>query len=367
MRMPSSITAGVLAVASLSAVGRVYAAGDQVFLFPFFKPTDDSHIYLAYSHDGRTFNVANQGNAIFSDPSSFGSQNLTRDASVTYRNGTFYMTWTTGWSGNSFGTATSTDMKTWSNVQQVSPFASGQEQPNNVWAPEVFYDPFAANYKIAFASTLPSVLAAAQNNGTNIGNYANHLYYTTTTDFKTFTAAGSFFDPTKRISANTGDCIDGMVAFDSTSNRWVMAVKSNDAGETNRVIRLTYASAGAITGDVWGNTSSGVAGQGTSLNGGRDAEAPTLLKNGNEWLMYWDAYNSGDWGMASSTNDMTSWTDQTNSFHLYDADGSEITHPQHGTIFTAPASAVGFSEVPEPTALAGLLLGASALLARHRR
>src|SRR3990172_13281350 len=61
----------------------------------------------------------------------------------------------------------------------------------NVWAPELFYDEANKQFIICWASTIPGRFA---DNGEPHDNN-QRMYYTTTSDFKTFAPAKLFFDP----------------------------------------------------------------------------------------------------------------------------------------------------------------------------
>jgi hypothetical protein len=318
----------------ICACAHAIAQGDdQVFLFSFFDSNGENGVYMAWSEDGRAFNLLNNGQPLITPPAWADSQTLMRDPSIIYRDGAFRMVWTTNWSGRVFGCASSTDLKTWS-TQQVTPYSPslpGTEQPDNVWAPEIFYDHIAGNYKIVWASTIPS--ERSDGDGTAVGNYDNRLWATTTTDFETFTPAELFYD------ANA-DVIDGMSAYDEANSRWLMMTAASG------VIKMTTHAA-VLTGPTgWSAQSAAIVGPGTAINGGKRGEGPTLLKHGSEWLLYWDSTWDGDWGMASSTN-LATWNDLTPQFHVYYPNGAEYGHPRHGTVSLVPRSALAaFPEVP---------------------
>lgn len=316
----------------LSAPAR---AEDNIFLYTTFDADGQNGVFAAYSEDGRNFVFLNGGKAILTPPAAVGP--LMRDPSLIYRDGQFRMVWTGDWGGNYFGYASSTDLKTW-NPAKVTPFVG--EQPNpNTWAPEVFYDPVAANYKIVFSATLHSEWA--DGDGSAVGSYDNRLYCTTTTDFSTFTPASLFYDINQ-------DVIDGMLAYDEPTRRWIMV------NAASGVVKLTTHDA-VLNGFAGWSPEVKLVGGGLNLNGGKRGEGPTILKHGSEWLLYWDCTWDNDWGMASSA-DLSTWTNLTSQFHLYNPNGTEYVHPRHGTISVVPRSALSaFPEVPPSPLRAHLL------------
>ncbi len=327
---------------------------DEVFVFSFFKGNGESGVYLAWSEDGRNFHVVNNGAAIFEPPKWPHGDHLTRDPSIVYHNGTFNMVWTSDWSGDNFGHASSTDLKNWSAPQQVFPFAGlpASQQPKNVWAPEIHYDAASGDHFIVWASTTSAHLNDGDGSQDAHGN-DHRLFVTRTRDFQSFTQARQFF-------AQGWSVIDGSAAWDDRGSddpgdgRWVMVVKNEKA--TNQIppgknLRLTFFDGNLDFDNYdcarWTAATAPIIGPGSDLQSGALAEGPTLLKHGDQWLIYWDKYTAGDYGLASST-DMLEWTDETANFHLYDANGVEIGHPRHGTVFLAPRSALTAFEETRP-------------------
>ncbi len=330
----SVLTKVVGAVFASSLLTVVAEAADPIFLYPFFDGNGQNGVYLSWSEDGRNFHLLNDAEPIFTPPS-WDGQNLTRDPSVIYQDGVFHMVWTSNWTGRIFGYASSTDLKHWSTPQQVLPYPAELDdidQPNNIWAPEIFFDPVAANFRIVWASTIPREYQ--DGDGSTVGIYDNRQWSTTTTDFTTFTPAELYYD-------NDVDVIDAMSIFDADNEQWFMVIA------TDAYIRsVTHAP--TLTGaSGWSAESDAIVGAGTAINGGKRGEGPSVVKNGDEWLLYWDSTWDNDWGMASSP-DLVNWTDLTSQFHLYFKNGSEYIHPRHGSVIQVPRSVLaGFDEIPQ--------------------
>lgn len=312
----------------LAVAGAVPALAEEVLLFPYFDSNGENGVYLAASEDGREFHAVNDGKPIFTPPKWGEGQHLTRDPSIVHHDGLFHMVWTSNWTGRWFGYANSPDLKTWSEPKRVQPFADGAEQPNNVWAPEVFHDHVAGDYKVVWSSTLPSEYS--DGDGSEDTHRGDHrLYYVATTDFETFT------EPEQLLADPGWSVIDGQVAWDADGDRWVMALKKEqlpDKGGKN--IRLAFSPLGIAPGS-FGDMTEPFVGPGTAISGRDMAEGPSLVRHGGEWLLYWDSYSAGHYSLATS-RDLRSWKDESDTLSI------PARHPRHGTVFVVDADTVGW-------------------------
>jgi hypothetical protein len=347
----------IVAMAFLCGLSSVSA--EDVFLLSYFQGNGETGVYLAASEDGLTFKDLNDGRPVFAPPQ-WAGQNLTRDPSIVYREGLFHMVWTSSWTGECFGAATSPDLKVWSKPVQVEPFKNwpANDRPVNTWAPEVQWDPVQKNYAVIWSS---STALVESDGGHNSGGLEkdpgkvkpdprhHRTFIARTSDFQSFTDAQVFFSP--GVSE-----IDAMMAFDdrgtadSADDRWVMVCKDEQFQELGgKNIRLTTAGADLTNpfppkfhspsdaGKPW---SEPVAGPGSSVQANQWVEGPTLLKVGDQWRLYFDRFRmkSDRFGLATS-KDLLHWTDRT----------SELKAPpeaRHGTIYRAPRAAVSFVAAP---------------------
>ena len=310
------------------------AAAQEVLLFPYFDSNGENGVFLAWSEDGRTFHPVNEGKAIVTPPQWGQGQHLMRDPSIVFHDGVFHMVWTSNWDGPCFGYASSPDLKQWSEPLKVVPFAEGHEQPKNVWAPEVFRDPVAQDFKIVWSSTLPSELNDDDGSADTHGN-DHRMYYISTTDFKTFT------EPQLLFNDENYSVIDAQVAFDPQGSddprqgRWVMALKrETPIQQDGKNIRLAFSPA-EIQPESFTNTTKPIVGAGTKIQGHDMAEGPTLIHWQGEWLLYWDSYGARHYSLASSP-DLKDWTDISSQL------SHPARHPRHGTVFAAPREAVAW-------------------------
>jgi alpha-L-fucosidase len=200
------------------------------------------------------------------------------------KHGTFHLVWTTGWQKDQgFGTASSKDLVHWS-TQKFVPVMEHEPTTVNVWAPEIYYDADEQEFDIFWASTIPGRYPDGQEEHTN-----NHrMYYTTTRDFTHFTPAKLFMEPGFSV-------IDGTVVKDGS--RYVLVHKDNTRPQLN--LRVAF---GDGPRGPWRDVSAPFTGQFT--------EGPSVLKLGDKWLIYFDAYRANIYG-AVETKDFKSFTDVT--------------------------------------------------------
>ncbi len=346
----TSLTAVVASVICSVSCG----IADDLFVLTYFKGNGETGVYLAASEDGLTFKDLNEGRPIFAPPQ-WPGQNLTRDPSIVYRDGLFHMVWTSSWTGECFGAATSPDLKAWSAPVQVQPFKNwpANDRPINTWAPEVHWDPVQKNYAILWSSATALVESDGGHNSGGLEKGParkvkpdprhHRTFISRTTDFQSFTDAKVFFSP--GVSE-----IDAMMTFDDrgtqdpSDDRWVLVCKDEQMAELGgKNIRVTTALADLTKpfppklhapDDPNKSWSGPVAGPGSSVQASQWAEGPTLLKVGSEWRLYFDRFRlrTNRFGLATS-NDLVHWTDRT----------SDLTVPpqaMHGTIFRAPRAVI---------------------------
>jgi len=277
------------------------APSETVYMFSSFRDNGQDGLHLAYSFDG--YKWTDLGGS-FLKPQ-VGIHKLMRDPSVVRGpDGTFHIVWTTGWRDDKgFGYARSRDLIYFSEQKFVEAMAH-EPDTFNVWAPELFYDEGNKQFIICWASTIsgryPAYLEDPNSN--------HRIYYTTTRDFETFTETKLFFEPGFSV-------IDAVIV--KWDSRYVLVHKDN----TRPLLNLR-----AAFGD-------GVLGPFTDVSKPfteKFTEGPSVLRLGNEWIVYFDMYQKKQYG-AVKTHDFKTWTDVTNL----------VSFPaghKHGTVFVAPIS-----------------------------
>ncbi|SFC15326.1 Glycosyl hydrolases family 43 [Parapedobacter composti] len=270
---------------------------EAVYFFTSFREPATDGMRLLYSHDGLRWDTLG---GVFIRPG-IGDQRIMRDPSVVRGpDGTFHLVWTTGWRGTKgFGYASSKDLIRWSNQRSIDVMAH-EPTTVNVWAPELFYDDEADRFIIIWASTVPYRFEKGMEEEDN-----NHrMYYTTTKDFKTFTGTKLFLDPGFSV-------IDAVITKREKAD-YVLVLKDNT--RPNRNLRVAFAD----------NPLGPYTEVGEPFTG-HLTEGPTVLKRGDDWYIYFDAYRTHTYG-AVKTRDFVHFTDAT----------EEISVPRghkHGTIF----------------------------------
>lgn len=275
------------------------AKSDDAYLFTSFQGNGEAGLQFLYSDDMREWKRI-PGH--FLKPQ-VGESRLMRDPSLLRGpDGTFHLVWTTGWKHDQgFGYAHSKDLHNWSE-QRFIPVMKHEPTTVNVWAPELFYDDGEKRFIIAWASTIPGRFP----DGTEPHDNNQRMYYTTTRDFEQFAPAKLFFDPGFSV-------IDGAIV--SLGEKYALVLKDNSRSEMN--LRVAF---GPSPVGPWQDVSPPFTPMFT--------EGPTVLKDKDDYLIYFDAYRQGSYG-AVRTRDFKSFVDLS----------TEASFPaghKHGTVLRLP-------------------------------
>lgn len=268
----------------------------KAYLFTSFHEPADAGLRMLYSYDGYNWKDFNH---VFLAPE-IGNQRVMRDPSMVQGpDGTFHLVWTTSWRGDKgFGYSSSKNLINWTK-QKMIPVMEHEPSTVNVWAPELFYDEDAKNYKIIWASTIPGRFERGVEEDSN-----NHrMYIVETKDFEYFSPTKLFLDPKFSV-------IDAVIVKKAV-NDYVLVLKDNTRPERN----LKVAFSDKPTGP-WKNISAPFTESFT--------EGPSVVKVKDQWLIYFDAYRKKTYE-AVATKDFVHFTDIND----------RITIPEghkHGTI-----------------------------------
>lgn len=274
----------------------------EVYMFTSFREPATDGLKLLYSYDGYKWDSLP---GIFLKPDA-GVQKLMRDPSiVSGPDGIFHLVWTCSWKGDpAFGYASSTDLVSWSEQQHV-PIMAFDTTTVNVWAPELFYDDVNDDFIIVWASTIPfkfeKGIEAEDNN--------HRLYYTRTKDFNDFSKAELLYDPGY-------SSIDAVIVKRDSAD-YVLVFKDNTRPERN--MRVAF-----------GKTPIGPYENQSEKFTGNFTEGPSVVKVGDEWLIYFDAYEKKSYD-AVATKDFKTFTDINDKISIPEGH-------KHGTIFKAKES-----------------------------
>jgi hypothetical protein len=291
-------------------------AAGQAYVFAYFntgKSGESQGLQLAYSHDGLDWKAIPAPDGTFLKPTVGGK--LLRDPSIVAGpDGTFHMVWTTDWWRHGIGLAHSTDLIHWS-TQNYLDVMHDFPGTLNCWAPEITYDADRQTYLIYWASTIPGAFPQTEASGDEIKAAkarANHrIYLTTTQDFKTYT-------PTRLLYDDGYNVIDAFITADPQRQRFVMVLKDETRFPVpHKNLRLAFAS---HPEGPWSPS--------TPPFSPDWVEGAAVLKVGDSWLLYFDAYTRHRYE-GLSTTDFEHWTPITDQLMMPDG-------MRHGTPFPVP-------------------------------
>lgn len=302
--------AALLTAASLAAQPAPTAAHlpETCYVFSYFLGNGESGLHLAWSPDGYRWESLNHGRSYLTPE--VGESKLMRDPCIIRGpDGKFHMVWTTSWTGQTIGYASSPDLIHWSR-QQAIPVMADEPTARNCWAPEIVWDAGRQRYLIFWATTIPGKFPETQS--TADSGYNHRMYATTTTDFQTFSPTRLFYEPGFNV-------IDATLLQDG--ERWVLIVKDETATPPKKNLRLAF-----------GDNPEGPF-RDLSAPFTRDwVEGPSAIKIGEDYLVYFDAYRDGHYE-ALRSRDLKNWEDVT----------QQMTFPRgmkHGTVLAVPGAVV---------------------------
>jgi len=252
----------------------------EAYLFTSFHEPATEGLRFLYSYDGYHWDSIP---GFFLKPE-VGVQKVMRDPSMVQGpDGIFHLVWTCSWKGDrGFGYASSKDLIHWSEEQHI-PVMDYDTTTVNVWAPEIYYEDETEEFYIVWASTIPFKFEKGEED-----EYNNHrLYYTQTKDFVNFTPAGLLYDP-------GFSSIDAQIVKRGHKD-YVLIFKDNTRAE--RDIKAAFAESPA-----------GPYSKASASFTPKYTEGPSVVKVGDEWLIYFDAYREQYYGTAA-TKDFKTFTD----------------------------------------------------------
>lgn len=315
--LPMQLLRLFCALAALLSGIRSFAAENHtdlpetVYLFAYFYTTGESGLHLAWSRDGLSFEVLNEGKSTLKPE--VGESKLIRDPGLLLGpDGVFRLVWTTSWAGKTIGYASSKDLIHWS-PQRAIPVMEAEEKAQNCWAPEVIWDQNRREYLIFWSTTILGRYPETENS--NRRPDRNHrIYAITTKDFETFSPARLLYDGGFNV-------IDAMMA--QNGPEWLLFVKNETfAPKTEKNIRLIRAQtpqgpfstvSAPITGAYW-------------------AEGPAALKVGDTWWVYFDKHMENKYGLVQS-KDLEHWADASEQLSM-------PKDARHGSVLRVPGAVV---------------------------
>lgn len=302
MHSPKSLLLMLMVCFALACNG---PTNDQpIYVFSYFKNNGEDGLHLAYSRDGYRFKALNNDQSFLKPELS--KDKLMRDPCIIRgADGLFHMVWTVSWNDRGIGYASSKDLINWSE-QLYIPVMQQEPEARNCWAPELTYDAATKMYYIYWATTIPGRYPATDSTGDD--GYNHRMYYTATSDFKTFSPTKLLFDPGFNvIDAHIKPNGKEYIMFLKNETRHPEPHKNLRTAISQRIDSGYNHVSAPITGDYW-------------------AEGPTATKIDGRWVVYFDKYRDHQYGAVVS-EDLVNWTDISD----------QVSFPEgirHGSVFT---------------------------------
>ena len=291
------------------------AAARADYLFTYFTRNGEDGLHLATSSDGYRWERLGDGKSYLTPR--VGKSKLMRDPCVVRGpDAKYHLVWTSGWNENNIGYASSPDFIHWSEQKEL-PVMAHEPKVRNCWAPEIAYDTRRAEYLIFWASTVPGKFVETA--GSSESEYNHRMYCTTTKEFAQFSPTRLFFDPGFSVIDATLLAANGrhyLIFKDETRNppkKYLQIAESDDIQGPFRNPSAPFTPAG-----LW-------------------VEGPTALKIGNDYVLYFDAYQTKHYG-AMRSRDLKTWEDVTAKLALPDEDTP--VRMRHGTVIEVPRELV---------------------------
>lgn len=281
---------------------------DEALVFCFFRAPTESPLYLATSRDGYTWRES-PGGPIFTPQA--GPYRGVRDPVIERGpDGTYHMVFTWGiHNPRGIGYASSRDLITWTDVRSLEVWPP--DVPSEAcWAPELFYlgEP-DATWLIVWSSEITGRFP-----GTDGQSDANHrLCACTTTDFRTLSQPELFFDPGYTV-------IDPDIVENPDGGAILFFKDERDKGKAGRKKQIRFVTGPSPRGP-WSEPSEAIS--------VRWSEGPSVLRLGDEWIVYFDEYQSNRYGAVRSP-DLVQWQDVSRQM-------SFPPGQRHGSVLRVPA------------------------------
>ncbi|WP_419889656.1 AbfB domain-containing protein [Paenibacillus xylanexedens] len=244
-------------------------AATSVYTISAFTNTSESNMYIYES-----YNATHYG--LLKGPAYTPPADLIRDPSIMkHTDGLYYVVYTTNWSGNTIGIASSPDKVNWTFVRNIT--LSTPTTIAHTWAPEWFKD---SNGSLNIIVSLSP------------GNYQNFKPYVLTASNSNLTST-SWSGPTE-LAGIAPNYIDTFIV--KTGSTYHAFTKN----ETTKYIE--YATSTSLTGPYTFKGTGDWAGWGSWVEG----PALVQLDNGS-WRIYFDGYATQKYYYSDSADNFQTW------------------------------------------------------------
>jgi hypothetical protein len=312
------VTLALLGGGSLGMAQEGNTPAESAYLFTYSTKNGEDGLHLAWSSDGYKWEALNAGQSYLTP--TVGKEKLMRATGIVRGDGgVYHLVWATGMNDTVIGHASTRDFIHWSPQQEI-PVMASEPGTRNAWSPQIFYNAKWQQYIIVWASAVKGKFSETERAAGK--DYNNRIYCTTTKDFAYFTPTRLFFDPEFPVS-------DATVM--QTNGRYYLFVKDDTAKPAMKNLRVTTSD--SVDGP-YGDLSEPFSPKRLWV------EAPSVIKVGEEYILYFDAYIENHYG-AMSSRDLTNWHDVTAkmTFPGEETPG-RADRMRHGTAIGVPTALV---------------------------
>jgi hypothetical protein len=263
------------------------ALAADAYLFTSFRRNGETGAFFAISDDGYKWAPVKGNQAVV--PPKFEGMLMRDPFVVKGPGGKWHMLWTTGWTRAktgrlTIGHAETANLAEWGAQQMIDISLEGAR---NAWAPEMVWDEKKKEWVIFWASTIEGKYPDVEGPAAKGNNH--RIYAMRTADFVKFTAPELWFDPGY-------NCIDSTV--EKVGERWVMVFKDERVNPQQKKLRLAWAKTAA---GPWSEV-----GEPFTMDW---IEGPSVVRQGEDWLVYFDHYAKPHFYGAYRTRDWKKFED----------------------------------------------------------
>lgn len=323
-----------------------FTTPDTAYVYSSFTGDGEDGLHLLTSFDGREWKTVKDYTSIYQQP-----EGLMRDPSICRGgDGKYHLVWTTGWWNDTLGLSHSDDLINWSSAEYLhvwvdyngpgSEESDGKNWPEdltkqaprhpkvrNCWAPEIFFDDTTHEYVIFWATTIDDKSVFPETwDGRRWERMNQRIYYITTKDFKGYTPRKFFYAKPDRV------VIDSFICRIADGD-YRMVIKDELAQSLHIVESIRPLTTWAtMPSGFWGPLSE-PAFTGPRVKPDKSAaEGPSVIKTGDEWLIYCDYWSANKNGLFS-----------TKDFKIFERHNEQFRAPKwvrHGTVVKVPVETV---------------------------
>jgi hypothetical protein len=254
---------GILLLLSPAAVAQIDTINPHFYAFVYFKMNQKTGAHLALSTDGLVWEILNNDEPVLRVDSTKGEGAMQYPATCRDpRSGLYHMVWSTSWFSTAIKHSTSRDLLTWETPEIIS-LAINEDSIASYQCPELFFDSAANSFVLHWTGM------------SNARNVKDKIWYSQTSDFKTFTPPAVLFSPGFNVFSST--------LFKVSDNRYFLFFGDDEmrsmSAPNQRAVRFIY---GPTPLGPWSAPSNIITRIATN--------GPSAIKINNEYRVYFDPY-----------------------------------------------------------------------------